>query len=95
VRLNADPAAYAAHHAWRALPPGGWSPAFRALVARGSMEHTQCQICRRAAMHRARFAAGVAEGVGGGGVVAGGGAGDAKPAAADPPPPADDDAVQR
>jgi len=57
ARLNASPAAYEAHHAWRALPPGGWSPAFRRLVARGSMEHTQCQICRRAAMHRAQWKA--------------------------------------
>ena len=55
ARLNASPAAYEAHHAWRALPPSAWSPAFRRLVARGAMEHTQCQICRRAAMHRAQW----------------------------------------
>ena len=94
MRLNADPAVYLARRAWQALPPDGWSPAFRALVARGSMEHTQCQIYRRAAMHRARFGAGVAVGGGGGGVGAGGGAGDAKPAAATLPPVAAD-AVQR
>jgi alpha-1,3-fucosyltransferase 10 len=76
VRLNGDPAAYAEHHAWRALPPAGWSPAFRRLVARGSMEHTQCQICRRAAMHRAQWKAGVVgSGSGGGGGGGGGGVG--------------------
>ena len=64
VRLNADASAWAENHAWRALPPAGWAPAFRRLVARGSMEHTQCQICRRTAMHRAQWRAGV---VGGGG----------------------------
>lgn len=55
LRLNNNETAYMEHHLWRELPLSSWSPAFKKIDDYVSSVDTNCELCRRAAVLRARL----------------------------------------